>query len=45
MDFLSSNEAKLEGVSDSDVLVLAADQERILVTHDHQTMPDISGHS
>ncbi|HEX7360629.1 MAG TPA: DUF5615 family PIN-like protein [Bryobacteraceae bacterium] len=39
MDFLSANEAKLEGVPDPDVLALAAEQDRILVTHDHQTMP------
>ncbi|MGH9611095.1 MAG: DUF5615 family PIN-like protein [Bryobacteraceae bacterium] len=39
MDFLSANEAKLEGVPDPDVLALAAAQDRILVTHDHQTMP------
>lgn len=39
MDFLSANEAKLEGVPDSDVLLLAAERERILVTHDRQTMP------
>jgi Domain of unknown function (DUF5615) len=39
MDFLSANEAKLEGVRDSDVLALAAEQDRILVTHDRQTMP------
>ena len=39
MDFLSANEARLEGVSDPDVLGLAAEQNRILVTHDRQTMP------
>lgn len=39
MDFLSANEAKLEGVPDPDVLALAAGQDRILVTHDRQTMP------
>lgn len=39
MDFLSANEAKLEGVPDQDVLALAAEQARILVTHDRQTMP------
>ena len=39
MDFLSANEAELEGVRDSDVLALAAEQNRILVTHDRQTMP------
>jgi Domain of unknown function (DUF5615) len=39
MDFLSANEAKLEGIPDPDVLALAAEQDRILVTHDRQTMP------
>ena len=40
MDFLSANDAKLEGVPDPDVLVLAATQDRILVSHDFQTMPE-----
>jgi hypothetical protein len=39
MDFLSANEAMLEGVPDPDVLSRAAEQDRILVTHDHHTMP------
>ena len=39
MDFLSANEAGLEGVSDLDVLAIAAGQNRILVTHDLKTMP------
>jgi hypothetical protein len=39
MDFLTANEAKLEGIPDPDVLALAAEQDRILVTHDRQTMP------
>src|SRR5947207_2497738 len=39
MDFLSANEAKLEGVPDPEVLSLAAEQNRILVSHDFQTMP------
>jgi hypothetical protein len=39
MDFLSANDAKLEGVPDPDVLALAAEQDRILVSHDFQTMP------
>ena len=39
MDFLSANEAQLEGVRDPDVLALAGEQDRILVTHDRQTMP------
>jgi hypothetical protein len=43
MDFLSANEAKLEGVPDADVLSIAALQDRILVTHNHQTMPQHLG--
>ena len=39
MDFLSANEAKLEGVTDTKVLTLASEQFRILVSHDFQTMP------
>jgi Domain of unknown function (DUF5615) len=43
MDFLSANEARLEGVPDPDVLAIAAEQNRILVTHDRQTMPQHFG--
>ena len=39
MDFLSANDSKLEGVSDPDVLALAAGENRIVVSHDFQTMP------
>jgi hypothetical protein len=39
MDFMSSIEADLAGVRDPEVLALAADQDRILVSHDFQTMP------
>lgn len=39
MDFLSANEANLEGVPDPEVLALATEQGRILVSHDFQTMP------
>jgi hypothetical protein len=39
LDFLSANEARLEGIPDSEVLMFAAAQDRILVTHDFQTMP------
>ena len=39
MDFLSAKDANLEGVSDPEVLTLAAAQGRILVSHDFQTMP------
>lgn len=38
-DFLSANEALLEGVPDPMVLAMAAEQGRILVSHDFQTMP------
>jgi len=39
LDFRSANEAQLTGLTDPQVLALAADQERILVTHDMRTMP------
>ena len=39
IDFLSAHAAKLHGVSDRDVLEIAAEQGRILVTHDFRTMP------
>ena len=39
MDFLSANDARLEGVPDPDVLAMAAKSDRILVSHDFQTMP------
>lgn len=39
IDFLSANDANLEGVPDPTVLALAAEQDRILVSHDFQTMP------
>lgn len=39
IDFRSANEARLEGVPDPEVLTRAAEQDRILVTHDFQTMP------
>ena len=39
LDFLSAVEARLEGMSDRAVLDLAADQGRILVSHDASTMP------
>jgi predicted nuclease of predicted toxin-antitoxin system len=39
MDFLPANEADLEGVPDPEVLALAAEHNRILVSHDFQTMP------
>lgn len=39
MDFLAANEANLEGVPDRQMLALAAERNRILVSHDFQTMP------
>ncbi|MGK7929188.1 MAG: DUF5615 family PIN-like protein [Spirulina sp.] len=39
IDFQTASEANLQGVSDFDVLALAAKQNRILVTHDRRTMP------
>ena len=39
IDFMSAHAARLDGVSDTDVLALAATLDRILVTHDFQTMP------
>jgi predicted nuclease of predicted toxin-antitoxin system len=38
MDFLSATEANLEGVPDPEVLALAAEQNRVLVSHDLRTM-------
>ncbi len=39
MDFQTAYEALLEGLEDPDVLALAAESGRILVTHDRRTMP------
>jgi hypothetical protein len=39
IDFQTALVAKLEGVKDPDVLAIAADQRRILVSHDRKTMP------
>jgi predicted nuclease of predicted toxin-antitoxin system len=39
LGFLSANESGLQGVPDPEVLAIAAEQNRILVTHDFQTMP------
>ncbi len=39
LDFMPANEAQLEGVPDPEVLAFAAEQNRILVRHDRQTMP------
>lgn len=39
LDFQSSTDAALAGLSDLEVLKRASEQERILVTHDKKTMP------
>ena|SRR5215472_3940301 len=39
LDFRSANDANLEGLIDPDVLTLASAEDRILVSHDFQTMP------
>jgi len=37
IDFLSANDANLAGVPDPGVLAIAAEQERILISHDFRT--------
>ena len=39
VDFKTANEADLEGLTDFEVLELAADEGRVLVSHDTSTMP------
>ena len=39
LDFLTSNEAGIEGQGDPDVLEFAASQGRVLVSHDTSSMP------
>jgi len=39
MNFRSAQAARLDGVSDPEVLAVAAEEGRILVSHDFQTMP------
>ena len=39
IDFKTANDAKLEGLDDHKVLQFAANQQRILVSHDQRTMP------
>ena len=39
LDFRTATEAGLKGVEDPEVLALAADAGRLLVTHDQKTMP------
>ncbi len=39
IDFQTAYEAQLSSLTDLEVLALAAEQKRILVTHDRKTMP------
>ena len=39
IDFKSANKANLAGLADDKVLTIAADDGRVLVTHDRKTMP------
>ncbi|MBE9044984.1 DUF5615 family PIN-like protein [Pleurocapsales cyanobacterium LEGE 10410] len=39
IDFQTAPTAKLEGVKDIEVLSIAAQQKRILISHDRKTMP------
>lgn len=39
LDFLTAQAAGLRGMSDSEVLALAAERKRVLVSHDVGTMP------
>jgi hypothetical protein len=43
VDFLAASVAGLEGLSDSEVLEVAARLGRVLVTHDRRTMPSHFG--
>jgi predicted nuclease of predicted toxin-antitoxin system len=40
IDFKTANEAQLEGVPDTEVLARAANEGRMLVSHDVNTMPE-----
>jgi hypothetical protein len=39
IDFQTAFDAGLEGIKDADVLAIAAQQGRILISHDRRTMP------
>ncbi len=39
MDFRTADEAQIRGLPDPEVLAAAAREGRILVSHDHRTMP------
>jgi hypothetical protein len=40
IDIVTAQDAGLTGFSDPEVLAWAAANDRVLITHDHQTMPD-----
>ena len=40
IDFQTANEAGLSGLNDPEVLAIASNDGRTLVTHDHRTMPN-----
>ncbi len=42
LDFLTAQAAGLRGMNDSEVLALAAERRRVLVSHDAGTMPALS---
>jgi hypothetical protein len=42
IDFVSAREAGLHGVSDPELLIRVAKENRVLVSHDRRTMLDIS---
>jgi hypothetical protein len=44
IDFRSANDAGLAGLSDDTVLAIAADEGRLLVSHDVSTMPEHFAH-
>lgn len=39
INFQTATAARLEGVKDAEVLAIAAQQQRILISHDRKTMP------
>ena len=39
IDFQTAEEAQLDGLPDEEVLAFAASERRVLVSHDHRTMP------
>jgi len=39
LDVITAHQASLSNASDSEVLAWAAEQERIIITHDRRTMP------